>query len=67
MKQATVKIYFVVCIVAIIGIFSITSYAATANEINASVNASLDDRQEVKGAKDFLNAAKGVLIIPKVM
>ena len=68
MKQARVKIFFVVCIFAIIGIFSVSSYAATANEINASVNASLDRFvKEVKGAQDFLNAAKGVLIIPKVM
>ena len=68
MKQTRVKIFFVVCIVAMIGIFSISSYAATANEINASVNASLDRFvKEVKGAQEFLNAAKGVLIIPKVM
>ena len=51
MKQARVKIFFVVCIFAIIGIFSVSSYAATANEINASVNASLDRFvKEVKGA-----------------
>ena len=68
MKQARVKIFFVVCVIAIIGIFSISSYAATANEINAKVNASLDRFvKEVKGAQEFLNAAKGVLIIPKVM
>jgi lipid-binding SYLF domain-containing protein len=67
-KQARVKIFFVVCVVAIIGIFSISSYAATANEINASVKTSLDRFvKEVKGAQEFLNAAKGVLIIPKVM
>ena len=68
MKQARVKLFFVVFVIAIIGIFSISSYAATANEINASVNASLDRFvKEVKGAQEFLNAAKGVLIIPKVM
>ena len=68
MKQARVKIFLVVCVIAIIGIFSVSSYAATANEINASVNASLDRFvKEVKGAQEFLNAAKGVLIIPKVM
>src|SRR5664280_3247906 len=56
------------CVVAIIGIFSISSYAATANEINASVKTSLDRFvKEVKGAQEFLNAAKGVLIIPKVI
>lgn len=68
MKQARIKIFLVACIVAIIGIFSIYSYAATANEIDASVNASLDRFvKEVKGAQEFLDAAKGVLIIPKVI
>jgi lipid-binding SYLF domain-containing protein len=67
-KHARVKIFFVMCVVAIIGIFSISSYAAAANEINASVKTSLDRFvKEVKGAQEFLNAAKGVLIIPKVM
>ena len=68
MKQARVKILFVVCMAVIIGIFPVSSYAATANEIDASVNASLDRFvKEVKGAQEFLNAAKGVLIIPKVI
>lgn len=68
MEKTRVKIFFVVCIVTIIGIFSVPSYAATAKEINASVNASLDRFvMEVKGAKEFLDAAKGVLIIPKVI
>ena len=68
MKQATVKIFFVMCMTLIIGIFPVSSYAATASEIDASVNASLERFvKEVKGAKEFLAAAKGVLIIPKVM
>ena len=68
MKQARVKIYCVMCVFAIIGIFSISSYAATANEIDASVNASLDRFiKQVRGAQEFLDAAKGVLIIPKVI
>ncbi|MGZ6221069.1 MAG: lipid-binding SYLF domain-containing protein [Syntrophales bacterium] len=68
MKQARTKILFVVCMALIIGIFPIYSYAATANEIDANVNASLDRFvKEVKGAKGFLDAAKGVLIIPKVI
>jgi len=67
-KHARVKIFFVMCVVAIIGIFSISSYAATTNEINASVKTSLDRFvKEVKGAQEFLNAAKGVLILPKVI
>ncbi len=68
MKQARVKIFLIMCMALIIGSFPVFSYAATANEINASVNASLDRFvKEVKGAKEFLDAAKGVLIIPKVI
>jgi lipid-binding SYLF domain-containing protein len=68
MKQAGVKIFFVVCMAVIMGILPVASYAATASEIDASVNASLDRFvKEVKGAQEFLNAAKGVLIIPKVI
>jgi lipid-binding SYLF domain-containing protein len=68
MKRASVKIFFVVCIALIIGSFPVFSYAATAGEIDASVNASLDRFvKEVKGANEFLKAAKGVLIIPKVI
>jgi len=68
MKQARVRIFLVMCVFAIIGIFSIVSYAATANEIDASVNASLDRFvKQVNGAREFLDSAKGVLIIPKVV
>jgi lipid-binding SYLF domain-containing protein len=68
MKQARVRIFLVMCVFAIIGIFSIVSYAATANEIDASVNASLDRFvKQVNGAREFLDSAKGVLIIPRVM
>ena len=65
MKQASAKIFFVVCIAVMMGIFPSFSYAATANEIDANVNASLERFvKEVKGAKEFLDTAKGVLIIP---
>jgi lipid-binding SYLF domain-containing protein len=68
MKQARAKILFIVCMAVIIGIFPVASYAATASEIDTSVNASLDRFvKQVKGAKEFLDAAKGVLIIPNVM
>ena len=68
MKQASMKILFVVCMAVIIGILPVSSYAATANEIDASVNASLDRFvKEVKGAQEFLDAAKGVLIMPGVI
>jgi lipid-binding SYLF domain-containing protein len=68
MKQARVKIIFVMCMAVMIGIFPISAYAATAGEIDASVNASLARFvKEVKGAQEFLDAAKGVLIIPNVI
>jgi len=68
MKQAGVRIFLVMCVFAIIGIFSIASYAATANEIDANVNASLNRFvKQVNGAQEFLDSAKGVLIIPKVV
>jgi lipid-binding SYLF domain-containing protein len=68
MKRAGVKIFFVVCMVVLLGILPAHSYAATAGEIDASVNASLERFvKEVKGAQQFLDAAKGVLIIPKVI
>jgi len=54
MKQAGVKNFFVICIAVIIGIFPISSYAATVSEIDASVNASIERFvNEVKGAKSF--------------
>ena len=68
MKRAGVKFFFAACMALILGILPVSSYAATADEIDASVNASLSRFvNEVKGAQEFLDAAKGVLIIPKVM
>ena len=53
----------------IIGMISVTtSSAKTAQEINSEVNAALElFLQQVKGGKEFLNAAKGVLIIPNIV
>lgn len=69
MKRAIVNIILLVCIILVIGILSIhVSYAATAREIDAGVDAAMDRfTKEVKGADEFLKAAQGVLIIPKVM
>ena len=45
-----------------------TLHAATAKEVNVSVDVALDRFvKDVKGAKDFLKAAKGVLVIPNVI
>jgi lipid-binding SYLF domain-containing protein len=44
------------------------AYAATAKEINTSVDVALERfAKEVKGANEFLKAAKGVLVIPNVI
>jgi len=44
------------------------SYAKTANEINAEVNVALElFPQHVKGGQEFLQGAKGVLVIPNIV
>jgi lipid-binding SYLF domain-containing protein len=68
MKPISVKLFFIAIMALILGSLPVSSFAATAGEIDASVNASLDRFvSEVKGAKEFLDAAEGVLIIPKVI
>jgi len=68
MKRSTVNAVFAVCTVLLIGILPVSSYADTAREIEASADAALDRfAKEVNGAKEFLDAAKGILIIPKVL
>ena len=68
MQQSAIRIIFIIFMAAIIAGLPAVSHAATAREIDASVDAAMDRFvREVKGAKEFLNAAKGVLIIPKVI
>lgn len=57
------------CLTLATGIFSVTiSSAKTAKEINSEVDAALElFLQHVKGGKEFLNAAKGVLVIPNIV
>lgn len=59
---------FVSGLLVILGIFSATnSFPATANQIESSVNAALDQfYKEVRGAKEFAKVAKGMLILPGV-
>lgn len=59
---------FVSGLLVILGIFSVTnSFPATANQIESSVNAALDQfYKEVRGAKEFAKVAKGMLILPGV-
>jgi len=60
---------FVISLALTIGMVSVTpSPAKTAKEINSEVNAALElFAQQVKGGKEFLNTAKGVLIIPNIV
>ena len=68
MKRSTIMTVVAVCAVLLVGILPASSYAATAREIDASVDAALDRfAKEVNGAKALLNAATGILIIPKVL
>jgi len=70
MTKRVFKIWaFATSLALIIGMISVTtSSAKTAQEINSEVNAALElFLQQVKGGKEFLNTAKGVLIIPNIV
>jgi len=68
-KQILIILVFFACLTFIFGIsLTTTSYAKTAKEINAEVNSALKlFPQHVKGGKEFLNTAKGVLVIPNIV
>jgi lipid-binding SYLF domain-containing protein len=53
-------------IVMLVFCFVPVSYAATAKEIEASVDAALGLFDQVKGGKELLQKAKGVLVLPGV-
>lgn len=57
------------CLVFMMGVLLTTpSYAASAKEIDFKVDVALEGfYKEVKGAKEFAKAAKGMLIIPNVV
>lgn len=55
-------------LIAGIVFFATSSNAKTAKEINSEVNGALNSfPQYVKGGKEFLNVAKGVLVIPNIV
>jgi lipid-binding SYLF domain-containing protein len=60
---------FVTGLALIMGMISVTtSSAKTAQEINSEVNAAMElFLQHIKGGKQFLNTAKGVVIIPNIV
>jgi len=68
-KGAFKILAFVTSLALIMGMISVTpSSAKTAQEINSEVNAALElFLQQVKGGKEFLNTAKGVVIIPNIV
>jgi lipid-binding SYLF domain-containing protein len=69
----TVRVFkilvFSVCLAFIsMGFLTTTSFAKTAKEINSEVNGALKlFSQHVKGGKEFLQTAKGVLVIPNIV
>jgi lipid-binding SYLF domain-containing protein len=68
-KRVFTILAFAACLTFIsMGFLATTSPAKTAKEINSEVNAALKlFPQHVKGGKEFLNAAKGVLVIPNIV
>ena len=68
-KRVFTILVFAAYLTFITGVFlATTSYAKTAKEINSEVNAALKlFPQYVKGGKEFLQAAKGVLVIPNIV
>jgi len=68
-KRVFTILAFSACLTFIsMGFLATTSPAKTAKEINSEVNAALKlFSQHVKGGKEFLNAAKGVLVIPNIV
>ncbi len=61
--------WMVACLALVLSFcLSIPSYAKTAKEINGEVSQALTlFYQQVKGGKEFLNASKGVLVIPNIV
>jgi lipid-binding SYLF domain-containing protein len=68
-KRVFRALVFTACLTFIFSLFlAEVSYAKTAKEINMEINTALKlFPQYVKGGKEFLNAAKGVLVIPNIV
>jgi len=60
-------VVLIVCFAVFFALAATNSFAASKEEINVGVNASLErfDKQ-IKGSKEFLEIAKGILVIPNV-
>ncbi len=69
MRMRTIKHASVVLAVSFLFVFSVAavSYAKTAAEINAGVDAAMNlFKKDVQGANEYLKGAKGALVIPNV-
>ena len=68
-KQIFLILAFAACLAfTSVSFFTTTSFAKTAKEIDTEVNTALRlFPQYVKGGKELLNAAKGVLVIPNIV
>jgi lipid-binding SYLF domain-containing protein len=68
-KRVFTVLGFAACLTVVSMVFlATTSPAKTAKEINSEVNTALKlFSQHVKGGKKFLDGAKGVLVIPKIV
>jgi lipid-binding SYLF domain-containing protein len=68
-KRVFIAVSFIASMILLLSFFlAEVSYAKTAKQINAEVNAALKlFPKHVKGGKEFLNAAKGVLVIPNII
>jgi len=67
-RISTILAFAVSLLIISMGLFTTTSFAKTAKEINSEVNVALElFSQHVKGGKEFLRSAKGVLIIPNIV
>jgi lipid-binding SYLF domain-containing protein len=66
--QAKTSAALLICLTLILSYLLVSvSYAGTAKEIDVSVDVALERfQEEVKGAKEFLQSAKGVLVFPGV-
>jgi lipid-binding SYLF domain-containing protein len=67
--RTAANIVFAMLMLLVIGLFPVhISFAATAKEIDVSVDVALDRfGREVNGAPEFLKAAKGILVIANVV
>ena len=68
-KRISTILAFAACLSIIsMGLLTTTSFAKTAKEINGEVSEALTlFYKQVKGGKEFLNASKGVLVIPNIV